>query len=49
MPACLVEVGFVSNRAECSRLANKSYRQSVANAIARGVVRYASVVRRCKK
>ena len=49
MPACLVEVGFVSNRAECSKLANKSYRQSVANAIARGVVRYASVVRRCKK
>ncbi len=49
MPACLVEVGFISNKAECSKLANKSYRQNVANAIARGVARYASIVRRCKR
>ncbi|MBE6414320.1 MAG: N-acetylmuramoyl-L-alanine amidase [Verrucomicrobiaceae bacterium] len=49
MPSCLVEVGFLSNRAECSKLINKSYRQNVANAIARGVARYASIVRRCKK
>ncbi len=49
MPACLVEVGFVSNRIECSKLANKTYRQNIANAIARGISRYASIVRKCRQ
>jgi len=40
MPAVLVEVGYVTNRAEASRLASTSYRQAVAQAIADGVVSY---------
>ena len=49
MPACLVEVGFISNNTECSKLANASYRQQIANAIALGISNYASIVRRYKK
>lgn len=41
MPAALVEVGYVSNQAEAGRLALPSYRQSAAEAIARGVAAYA--------
>lgn len=40
MPSVLVEVGYVSNRTEASRLATSSYRQAAAQAIAEGVVSY---------
>ena len=41
MPAVLVEVGYVSNRSEAKRLADPSYRQRMAQAIAEGVAAYA--------
>ncbi len=40
MPAVLVEVGYVSNRAEASRLARAEYRQAAARAITNGVLSY---------
>jgi N-acetylmuramoyl-L-alanine amidase len=40
MPSVLVEAGYVSNRAEAARLANASYRQSIAQGIADGVMAY---------
>jgi N-acetylmuramoyl-L-alanine amidase len=40
MPAVLVEVGYVSNQAESRRLNRVDYRQSAAEAIARGIVSY---------
>ena len=45
MPACLVEIGFLSNNAECLKLATPSYRLKIANAIANGIVRYESAVK----
>ena len=40
MPAVLVEVGYLSNRPEASRLASPPYRQAVAQAIAEGILAY---------
>ena len=40
IPAVLVEVGYVSNREEASRLANADYRQAIAQAIAEGIAAY---------
>lgn len=40
LPAILVEGGFVSNRMEAARVNRPDYRQSLAQAIARGVVRF---------
>ena len=40
MPAVLVEVGYVSNGAEASRLRVLEYRQVAAESIARGIVSY---------
>ncbi len=40
MPAVLVEVGYVTNRPEASRLATTSYRQAIAQAIASGVMNF---------
>lgn len=40
MPAVLVEVGFISNPLEASRLKLRSYRQKLAEAIAEGVLSY---------
>ena len=40
MPAVLVEVGYVSNRAESNRLRTAEYRQAAAEAIADGIVTY---------
>lgn len=40
MPAVLVEVGYLSNRAEASRLATSTYRQAVAEAIADGLTQH---------
>lgn len=40
VPAALVEVGFLSNPGDWARLADPSYRQHLAAAIARGLERY---------
>ena len=40
LPAILVEGGFVSNHMESSRVDRPDYRQSLATAIARGVIRF---------
>ena len=44
LPAILVEGGFVSNRMEAARVNQPSYRQSLAEAIARGVIRFVNVM-----
>ena len=40
MPAVLVEVGYVTNQTEASRLGSAEYREAAAQAIARGIVSY---------
>ena len=40
MPAILVEGGFVSNHMEAARVNRSDYRQSLAQAIARGVIKF---------
>ncbi|MFQ5513135.1 MAG: N-acetylmuramoyl-L-alanine amidase [Myxococcota bacterium] len=40
MPAILVEVGFLSNRAEARRLSSKTFARAAARGIARGILRY---------
>jgi N-acetylmuramoyl-L-alanine amidase len=40
MPAVLVEVGYVSNRAEANRLGSAAHRQAAARSIADGVLAY---------
>ena len=44
LPAILVEGGFVSNHMEAARVNRSEYRQSLAQAIARGVIRFANVM-----
>ncbi len=44
LPAILVEGGFVSNRMEAARVNRPDYRQSLAQAIARGVIHFANVM-----
>ncbi len=39
-PACIVEMGFVSNPVDASYLKKSSYRQRIANAIAEGIINY---------
>lgn len=39
-PACLVEIGFLTNQAECARLWDPAYQQKLAVAITRGVEAY---------
>ena len=41
-PAVLVEGGFVSNAAEAHRLGDPAYRQTIAESIAAGIVKYLS-------
>ena len=41
-PAVLVEGGFLSNTAEARKIATATYRQQLAEAIANGVVAYAT-------
>lgn len=43
MNACLVEVGFYSNQAECEKLKDKAKRKTVAKAIANGVCEFFNV------
>lgn len=40
MPSVLVEVGFVTGRDDAAKLADANYRSQMANAIARGILRY---------
>jgi len=40
MPAVLVEVGFVTGREDAPRLADPAFRRQMAEAIARGILRY---------
>ena len=40
LPAILVEGGFVSNRMEAARVNTSAYRQTLAEAIGRGVIRF---------
>lgn len=40
MPAILVEVGYISNKDECSRLSSKEYRSDIADRVARGALDY---------
>lgn len=40
MPAILIETGFISNSAECAKLALERYRQTIAQAVADGIVQY---------
>lgn len=42
MPTALVEVGFLSNAAEASRLASPEYQKALAASMYRGILRYAS-------
>jgi N-acetylmuramoyl-L-alanine amidase len=44
LPAILVEGGFVSNHMEAARVNRSDYRQSLAQAIARGVIRFSNVM-----
>ena len=45
MPSVLVELGFISNPAEERRMKKASYRQKLAEALYKGVYRYASSLR----
>jgi N-acetylmuramoyl-L-alanine amidase len=42
MPAALVEVGFVTGASDAPRLADPAWRETAANAIARGILQYIS-------
>lgn len=44
LPAILVEGGFVSNHMEAARVNQPDYRQKLAQAIARGVIKFANVM-----
>lgn len=44
LPAILVEGGFVSNRMESARVNKDDYRQSLAQSIARGVIRFVNIM-----
>jgi N-acetylmuramoyl-L-alanine amidase len=44
-PAALVECGFMSNRQEAEKLAQESYRDALAEGIARGILTYLSRAR----
>ncbi len=39
-PACLVEIGFMSNSAECVKIADPAYQQKLADAVAAGIEAY---------
>ncbi|MCM1136852.1 MAG: N-acetylmuramoyl-L-alanine amidase [Clostridium sp.] len=41
-PACLVEIGFMSNKEECAKITAQVYQQKLAEAIAAGVEAYFS-------
>lgn len=49
MPAALVECGFLSNVAETQKLSTPSYRETLAQGIAQGILNYFALVQRAKK
>lgn len=48
MPATLVECGFLSNAAEALKLGTPSYRETLAQGIAQGIINYIALVNRAK-
>ena len=44
LPAILVEGGFVSNRMESARVNSPSYRQELAQCIARGLIKFSNIM-----
>ena len=44
-PAALVEGGFLTNKADASKLATAEYRQQIASAISDGVHRYREAIK----
>lgn len=48
MPAALIECGFLSNAQDAQRLATPSYRQTMAQGIAQGILGYLALVNRAK-
>jgi N-acetylmuramoyl-L-alanine amidase len=44
LPAILVEGGFVSNRMESARVNSPGYRQELAEAIARGLIKFSNIM-----
>jgi len=48
MPAVLIECGFVSNPQEEKRLSTPSYRETLAQGIAQGILNYLAIVKRAK-
>jgi N-acetylmuramoyl-L-alanine amidase len=46
MPAALVECGFLSNPQEEQKLSTPSYRETVAQGIAQGILNYLALVNR---
>jgi len=48
MPAALVECGFISNPKEEKKLTSPSYRETLAQGIAQGILNYLAVVNRAK-
>ena len=48
MPAALVECGFLSNPQEAQKLATPSYRETLAQGLAQGILNYIALVNRAK-
>lgn len=48
-PAALVESGFLSNDVEAKKISTEAYRQKIAEVLASGIERYASVVRTLRR
>jgi len=49
MPAALIECGFISNPQEAKKLTSPSYRETLAQGIAQGILNYLAIVNRAKK
>lgn len=48
MPAALVECGFLTNPTEAQKMGTPSYRETVAQGVAQGILNYLALVRRAK-
>lgn len=48
MPAALVECGFLTNPTESQKMATPSYRETVAQGVAQGILNYLALVNRAK-
>jgi N-acetylmuramoyl-L-alanine amidase len=44
MPAVLVEMGFLTNEAECKKLIDEEYRTKLAEGIVHGIIDYLNSV-----